>query len=813
MPQRPPEPSLTLATVLDEQREAIVQQWLDLLHAADLDDAAEPLLRDHIPALLSDAAVLVASGERPNLTRVPDLHALQRIDLGVGLGRAVREYGLLREAIVLVAARSAHHLECRDLLSLDRLINHATQTLVEHYESIRDQTFAALDAVATAEAEATDLDQLLRALLGALAGAPSVVSAGLWIPEGDALVLRAVWSRGGAPEHSLSVPLDDPLIGAAFRAHRPVTGRPPSPRLSALVAAGQGLSAFEALPLMHGGQSVGVLHIASDTLATVWTHEERLFRALADRAASAVAASMAVATARAATERATQAESELRAFFAAAPFGAAIVDRDLRYVRVNEALARLNGHPVEDHLGRPIEEVIGSQNADVVRPALQRVLTTGEPMYNVLYHFGASALRITWFPILGDGGRTVALGGLLVDTTEQERAAAKLRETQTLLEVVVEQSGDGIVVADADGRLRFMNPAAAEQLGRGITDVQPEAWARTYELIDADGRILPAEQAPLYRALRLGQSLHGAVIRVRRPDGEVRELLGTATPLRDASGASLGAVVIMRDETERLAAEQEREALLRSEQRARTEADLALARANHAVASRERVMRVVSHDLKSPLSVISLSREQIQRALEHQRLERVPDKLAAIRRAVERMDALLRDLLDYEAIEAGAVAIRPVRSDPDDLLREACSLMQVIARDADVQLTALPGPPPPPVDCDPQRIVQVLTNLLANAVRVSPAGGRVALWSAEAERDGRRFALLAVRDAGPGIAPDFLPRIFEPFERATDVAYAGTGLGLPISRALVEAHGGHIEVDTRLGEGTTFRVWLPAAPG
>jgi signal transduction histidine kinase len=125
-----------------------------------------------------------------------------------------------------------------------------------------------------------------------------------------------------------------------------------------------------------------------------------------------------------------------------------------------------------------------------------------------------------------------------------------------------------------------------------------------------------------------------------------------------------------------------------------------------------------------------------------------------------------------------------------------------------------PQPDLPPVQADPQYIMQVLTNLLSNATNYTPQGGRITLETGTQERDGQTWVTFTVRDTGPGIPDDELSHIFDRFYRgahARSTGVSGTGLGLPISREIVERHGGRITLETAVGEGTAFTVWLPPA--
>ncbi|HEX8437088.1 HAMP domain-containing sensor histidine kinase [Archangium sp.] len=230
--------------------------------------------------------------------------------------------------------------------------------------------------------------------------------------------------------------------------------------------------------------------------------------------------------------------------------------------------------------------------------------------------------------------------------------------------------------------------------------------------------------------------------------------------------------------------------------------------AQRAVRTREEVLAVVSHDLKNPLGSISLSVQLLRRLLPEGEVgERMRNHTRTIERSVERMDRLIRDLLDMASLQAGRVKLDLGRYAADDLVREGLVLLEPLAIQKRIALRARPARERSWVRCDRDRFFQVLTNLVGNALKFTPEDGSVTV-TVEPQGDFVRFS---VRDTGPGIPPEALPHLFEPFWQAKGTARQGTGLGLTISRGLVEAHGGWLEVETEPGQGSTFSFTLPRA--
>lgn len=228
--------------------------------------------------------------------------------------------------------------------------------------------------------------------------------------------------------------------------------------------------------------------------------------------------------------------------------------------------------------------------------------------------------------------------------------------------------------------------------------------------------------------------------------------------------------------------------------------------AKRSVEVREQVLAVVSHDLKNPLQVISMTASILaMRRKQEANGDHWTAGLERIQRSTVRMRRMIEDLLDFASIEAGKLAIYRHLENPSSIAAEAIAGVNLFA-DQLVRVTTTLKAPLPAIFCDRGRILQVLANILGNAVKVVPRGGVINL-SVEA-RDAE--IIFSVSDNGPGISAETRARIFERYQRGDEAKYRGTGLGLAISRGIVETHGGRIWVDSVLGSGSTFHVALPA---
>jgi signal transduction histidine kinase len=212
----------------------------------------------------------------------------------------------------------------------------------------------------------------------------------------------------------------------------------------------------------------------------------------------------------------------------------------------------------------------------------------------------------------------------------------------------------------------------------------------------------------------------------------------------------------------------------------------------------------VAHDLRNPLSALKLSAAAVRPDRPLPPEEKVRERFQVVVRQTERIERMVEDLLDTARIEAGKLELRLEQHDLAGLLREAVTLHEGISAAHELVLQSPEGPLW--VRCDSTRISQVLNNLLNNAIKYSPHGGRVRVELTPTPD----AAWVAVTDSGVGIPAEERESIFEPFRRSSNTrdTIPGVGLGLSVSRRIIDAHGGHIEVQSEPGAGTTFRIRL-----
>ncbi|GAB7532826.1 ATP-binding protein [Pseudomonas sp. 3A(2025)] len=243
--------------------------------------------------------------------------------------------------------------------------------------------------------------------------------------------------------------------------------------------------------------------------------------------------------------------------------------------------------------------------------------------------------------------------------------------------------------------------------------------------------------------------------------------------------------------------------------RSALENDLArqVRREQQAVRARDDLVAVVSHDLRSPMTVISMLCGMMQKSFSSEgphTSRRISTAIDTMQQAASRMNVLLEDLLDTSKIEAGRYTIAPKVLDVSHIFEEAYTLLAPLALDKGIDLLFIPSLDLQ-VSADPERLFQVLSNLIGNAIKFSPKQGQITVSASVSGDD----VLFSVRDEGEGIAAEQLPHIFDRYWTLKENNPTGTGLGLYISQGIVKAHGGVLSVESEVGQGSEFRFTIP----
>jgi PAS domain S-box-containing protein len=386
----------------------------------------------------------------------------------------------------------------------------------------------------------------------------------------------------------------------------------------------------------------------------------------------------------------------------------------------------------------------------------------------------------------------------IVDVDEQRRAEMLLRASEAEWRLVFESAREyAIFTIDLERRITRWNAGATRLLGYDESEIVGRIGDVLFTPADRAAGIPEGEVAT---ALRAGRS-EDERWHVRK-DGSRFWASGLMMPLESERGATIGFVKIMRDMTASKRAEEEREELLRIAQQARTEAE-------SASRAKDDFLATLSHELRSPLQAAvgwvtllrsgSLSPEQRTKAV------------ATLERSIRHQVQLVNDLLDVSRILTGKLYLETSLVDLGLVVEQVREEFQVEARSRGLELSLAAATECGMVLGDPQRLGQIFRNLISNALKFTPSGGRVSISCAH-DADA---VVVEVADTGQGIARDFLPHVFDRFSQAdTSITrqHGGLGLGLGIVRHLVDLHGGSVEAESPgVGRGTTFRVRLPVA--
>jgi signal transduction histidine kinase len=397
----------------------------------------------------------------------------------------------------------------------------------------------------------------------------------------------------------------------------------------------------------------------------------------------------------------------------------------------------------------------------------------------------------------------------------EAQATDRAEQLHTLLETIA----DGVAVYDAAGRPIHTNRAYRDLLALEHGPARFE-WLPARERIDllhlrdVSGAPLPLERHPVTRSMR-GEVVTGedADLRARAFDGRELELNASVAPMRGPHGRVVGAVWVLRNLTEHNRLVRERELAHANEQSAR-----------QASQQMETFVATAAHDLRTPLTAtvgyLDLAQSKVEQLATTVRevcpdlvpsVSVVHDRMEVASQGADRLKRLLSLLFDTAAIRAGKLKLQRVPGDLTMLVREQVEALRVAAPDRTIRLRMPSGGRRVPVEADADRIGQVVTNYVNNALKYSPLD-RPVYVSVETRSE---CARVAVRDAGPGIPKTEQARLWELFHRVEGVAQQGEatsgslGLGLFISRVIVEAHGGCVGVRSTVGKGSTFWFTLP----
>ena len=428
-----------------------------------------------------------------------------------------------------------------------------------------------------------------------------------------------------------------------------------------------------------------------------------------------------------------------------------------------------------------------------------------------------------------------ALGGQIGQFMERKRIEEGLKDSEERYRSVIAALDEGIILVEAGGRLIASNAAAERILARSAQELLGRPGTEPFaSAVDENEDPVPAAELPFSATLRAREPRQNVVLGVTRRDGSRVWISRTSRPLAHfGAEAPYAAMASFSDITARKAAEaslraahaelesrvdrrtsQLTEANQRLkkevEERERAQREMRSARdaADTANQAKSAFLANMSHELRTPLNAVigfsELLEQQIFGDLNGKQQTYVGNVLVSGRHLLQ----LVNDVLDISKVEAGRMDLAYERTPIGSIVDVVRGVIAAVAAKKGIELEVDVGPNLPEVYIDPGRIKQVLYNLISNAIKFTPRGGVVRLIA----RASDRHIIVRVSDTGVGIAREDLPRLFREFEQLPQPGGArpeGTGLGLALTRRLVELHGGKVAVESELGKGSTFSVHLP----
>jgi PAS domain S-box-containing protein len=828
-------PGQRLSTILRADRDEIVHRWMQAMEALPkARQLSKPALINHVPALLDEIADAAArparasDGEAQNGDAVE--HAVQRLDAGFDLEEVAYEYSLLRTIIFQRLETESAPVSTSSLRFLNEAIDGALGRAVAAYATIQQRTLRALDRISEAALGTLDLEaMLLRLLQVFVETAAPVDTVTILLREQDRLRVRASVGAEAEVRRGFSLRIGEGFSGTIAKERRPLLIEDPSknPIVKSPDLRAENLKILYGVPLIDCDSVIGVMHMGSRSATGFSDEQQLIFRMLATRATLMIAQVLSVAreqashlTARvlAASDTLDEAMPRLIAAIGDAfKWDAGIYWQHVPRAHVlcyasgwtapgielpvfirtshTQEFARgvgLPGRAWESGAVEWIAEFADDGNFPRGGPALQDglrsgiaiPLSTGEETLGVIEFLsrtrrarGEEAVQMTAVlaqqlpPFL----RRIRAQDL-VRTNEMQKAAI----LDVALDCIVSMNAKGLVTAWNAAAERTFGYSPAEAIGHDLADlIIPE-------------HLRSAHREGIVRYLATGEHHHLN----RRLETPAMRRDGTqiVVELAIARVPTCGPALFtgfMRDITDARRADEEQARLH--------------AQAREASRLRELLLAVVSHDLRNPLSAITAATSVLMKS-DSQISPTARRSFETILRSTARMDRLIGDLLDTTQIQTGRLSVdrRPHRI--DRLVEDAVGLHRLLFSEKHIDVAVDVTTGDLECDCDRERVLQVFANLLGNALKFCKHGDSVVVTANQRDSD----VLFEVRDTGPGIPADHLLRIFEPYWSGTRDR-RGTGLGLFISKGIVEAHGGTLSAESKLGSGSTFGFVLPLA--
>jgi PAS domain S-box-containing protein len=468
-----------------------------------------------------------------------------------------------------------------------------------------------------------------------------------------------------------------------------------------------------------------------------------------------------------------------------------------RLTSLNAFTAETLGYRAEDLTGRAVTELLDTPGAAIFQECLRTLETKDEwqgalPLRRSDGIYRRIAFRSRRMELPGERSFILNHG---IDVTEQHEAEEAFHRATRQRELILESVGDGIYGIDLDGRLTFINQAAARALGYTPDQLTGRDIHEVIHHSHADGTPYSKATSPILQSMRRSESIRMGDEVFWRQDGTAIPVEYSATPLIEEGHIS-GMVVAFQDVSERRRLEK----------------------------MKDEFISTVSHELRTPLTSLRGSLGLLSSGTLDKRPEKQREMIQMAIGNCDRLVRLVNNILDFDGVERGKLPLNREPVQAADLLRRAADVAHTAATQA--YITFRIDSAPVAVLADEERILQVLNELVSNAIKFSPPETTIRLAAQPSDESpsgfgpqgpglfGTRAVCFIVEDQGRGIAPEKLERIFDRFQQgdASDSrALGGTGLGLALCRSIVEQHGGRIWAESKPGQGSRFLFTLPGA--